>query len=59
MQRPRVGAAQMGAGGPWRAQSMAAVVLLVAPCVLLFVAKVQEPYMDEIFHIPQVAKCDS
>jgi hypothetical protein len=36
------------------AQSMAAAALLVAPCALLFVAKLQEPYMDEIFHIPQV-----
>jgi hypothetical protein len=33
---------------------MAAAALLVAPCALLFVAKLQEPYMDEIFHIPQV-----
>jgi len=55
-QRPRTGAAKTGAGGPWRAQSMAAAVLLVAPCTLLFVANVQEPYMDEIFHIPQAQR---
>ena len=29
---------------------------LVVPTALLFVARMQEPYMDEIFHVPQVIK---
>lgn len=28
--------------------------LLVAPAALLFVRHLGEPYMDEIFHVPQV-----
>jgi hypothetical protein len=27
---------------------------LVVPTALLFVARMHEPYMDEIFHVPQV-----
>jgi hypothetical protein len=29
---------------------------LVVPTALLFVARMHEPYMDEIFHVPQVIK---
>ena len=28
---------------------------LVLPCALLFFRELDEPYMDEIFHVPQVS----
>ena len=36
--------------------SIMLAAFLVVPTALLFVARMHEPYMDEIFHVPQVIK---
>jgi hypothetical protein len=48
--RPEAGAFNRGSS----VRPTILAVLLVAPTALLFVNHLGEPYMDEVFHVPQV-----